>query len=56
MIPEPRNWKVTFYKNDGTVVSIVVNCVKRFATMIANEELGYRAYGSKKITVGLVRS
>lgn len=55
MIPEPRNWKVTFFKNDGTTVSTVVTCVKRFATMLANEELGYPAYGSKKITVGLVR-
>ncbi len=55
MIPSPKNWKVTFYKEDGTVVSTVVTCVKRFATMIANEQLGYPAYYSKKITVGLVR-
>ena len=55
MIPTPRNWKVTFYKTDGTTVSAVVTCVKRFAKSIANEELGYPAYISKKITVGLVK-
>lgn len=56
MIPTPKNWKVTFFKNDGTTESIVVTCVKRFATMLANEQLGYPSYNSKKITVGLVRS
>lgn len=54
MIPQPRNWKVTFFKNDGTKVSAVVLCVKRFAKGCANAELGYPAYDSKKITVGLV--
>jgi len=55
MIPTPRNWKVTFYKHDGTVESTVVTCVKRFATHLANEELGYPAFFSKKITVGMVK-
>lgn len=55
MIPTPRNWKVTFYKKNGDVVSTVVNCVKRFAIMVANEELGYPTWDSKKITIGLVK-
>lgn len=55
MIPKINNWKVTFYKHDGTVVSTVVLCVKRFARMLANEKLGYPAYESSRITVGLVR-
>ena len=55
MIPRPRNWKVTFYKHNGTVVSTIVTCVKRFAKSIANENMGYPAYDSSKITVGLVR-
>lgn len=55
MIPKVYDWKVTFYKHDGTVVSTVVSCVKRFAKSIANEELGYIAFDSKKITVSLVK-
>jgi len=56
MIPEPRNWKVTFYLEDGTVVSTIVTCVKRFAKGIANAELGYPSLRSNKITVGLVKA
>jgi hypothetical protein len=55
MIPKPRNWKVTFYKNDGAILVGQVFCVKRFAKSLANEYLGYPAYDSKKITVGLLR-
>jgi hypothetical protein len=55
MIPIARKWKVTFYKHDGTVVSTTVLCVKRFAKSFANEELGYPAFYSHKITVGLIR-
>ena len=55
MIPQSRKWKVTFYKKNGDVVSEIVTCVKRFAIMIANEELGYPAWDSSKITVGLVK-
>lgn len=55
MIPKARNWKVTFFKNDGTTLETTVLCVKRFAKVIANENLGYPAYDSKKITVGLTK-
>lgn len=56
MIPKSRNWKVTFYKYNGDTISTQVLCVKRFAKSIANEQLGYPAYDSKRITVGLVRN
>lgn len=56
MIPKPLDWKVTFYKNDGSIVSTVVLCVKRFAVMCAQDKIGYHAYDSKKVTVGLIRS
>lgn len=56
MIPTPKNWKVTFILNDGTVLFTVVNCVKRFAVMLANEQLGYPRFHSKKVSVGLVRA
>lgn len=56
MIPISRNWKVTFFKHDGSVVSIEILCVKRFAKSFANEALGYPAFDSHKITVGLVKS
>jgi hypothetical protein len=55
LTPRPRNWKVTFYKHDGTVQSTIVTCLKRFAKWEANVELGYPAFFSKKITVGLVK-
>ena len=55
MIPVSRNWKVTFYKHDGSVISTEVTCVKRFAKSFANENLGYPAYDSKKITISLVK-
>ncbi len=55
MIPKVHDWKVTFYMKDGSVESTVVTCVKRFAKSIANAELGYPAFDSTKITVGLVR-
>ena len=55
MIPKPRNWKVTFYKQDGEVLVGYVFCVKRFAKSLANEDLGYPAFDSKKITVSLCR-
>jgi hypothetical protein len=55
MIPKPRNWKVTFYKQDGEVLVGYVFCVKRFAKMLANEYLGYPSYGCTKITVSLCR-
>ncbi len=56
MIPEPRNWKVTFFKKDGSIVSHTVWCVKRFAVMVAQDEIGFHAFDSSKITVGLVKS
>jgi hypothetical protein len=55
MIPQSRNWKVTFYKTDGKVLSHVVHCVKRFAIGLAQDEIGFHAYESTKITVGLVK-
>lgn len=65
MIPKSRNWKVTFYlypdyaaqigRGKDNKLSIVILCVKRFAKSIANEQLGYPAYNSYKVTVGLVR-
>ena len=54
MIPQPRNWKVTFYKGKE-VHSTTVWCVKRFAKSLANEKLGYIAFFSDKITVSLVK-
>lgn len=53
MIPRPLNWKVTFYKTDGSVVSHIVFCVKRFAIGVAQDEIGFHAYESTKVTVGL---
>jgi len=64
MIPTPRKWNVTFRftpeemrKNKLTqpVVSVVVDCVKRFAVQLANEQIGYKGYFAEKITVGLVK-
>lgn len=55
MIPQSRKWKVTFFKHDGTKQSIEVLCVKRFAKQVANQALGYPAFDSHKITVGLMR-
>lgn len=55
MIPQPRNWKVTFYKTNGDIISTVVTCVKRFAIGVAQDEIGFHAYESNKITVGLVK-
>lgn len=63
MIPKARNWRVTFFithrTDDGvsfqTKVSVNVVCVKRFAKSIANELLGYPAFRSHKITVGLIK-
>ena len=54
MIPQPRNWKVTFYKGKE-VHSTTVWCVKRFSKSLANEKLGYIAFFSDKITVSLVK-
>ena len=56
MIPQVRSWKVKFYKHDGTVLSVVVDTInKKFARWMANEQLGYPAYDSKKINVSLVQ-
>jgi|SanBayMetagenome_1026888.scaffolds.fasta_scaffold151292_2 hypothetical protein len=54
MIPKVHNWKVTFYRADGTSFSTIVTCVKRFAKGIAIEALGRPAYS--KVTVGLVKA
>lgn len=60
MIPQVNNWKVTFTKNDGTTVSTVVTCVKRFAKWQANIKLGHPMARpnlfSEKIKVSLVRA
>lgn len=55
MIPKARLWRVKFFKSDGRWDSTVVRCVKRFAVSYANELLGYPAYDSVKVTVGLVK-
>jgi hypothetical protein len=56
MIPKVKSWKVTFVKEDGTVLSTVVDTInKRFARSFANERLGYPAYFSKEIRVSLVK-
>lgn len=56
MIPTPHNWKVTFHLINGEKVSHTVFCVKRFAKSFANEALGFPAYYSKKIVVGLQKT
>lgn len=57
MIPQVKTWKVTFTLKDGTVLFTTVETInKRFATMLANADLGYPSIHSKKITVGLLRA
>ena len=54
MIPTPPKWKVTFFKADGSIHSVVVNCVKRFAVWEAREQIGLvETMDCEKITVGL---
>jgi hypothetical protein len=56
MIPQVKNWKVTFNLRDGTVRSMVVKAsTKRFAKAAANEWLGFPTIHSNKITVTVVR-
>ena len=57
MIPKVKSWKVTFYKHDGTVLTTIVDTInKRFARWMANENLGYPAFDSSKVSVGLVKT
>lgn len=57
MIPQVKNWKVTFNLRDGSVRSMVVkSSTKMLAKLAANEWLGYPAIHSRKITVNVVRS
>lgn len=57
MIPQVKNWKVTFKLRDGSVRMMVVkSSTKMLAKLAANEWLGYPAIHSKKITANVVRS
>lgn len=60
MIPKVKDWRVTFYKADGTIykTTVVTTITKRFARWFATEECGFPiAMGhAEKVTVSLVRS
>ncbi len=60
MIPKVKTWQVKFWtefdsKWQGRILTARVQTInKRFARMEANESLGYPAFNSTKITVGLI--
>ena len=59
MIPKVKTWQVKFWTTLDSgrkeIITVRVQTItKRFARMIANEQLGYPAINSTKITVGLI--
>ena len=55
-IPSCRDWRVRFYDGNKVIVDVVVNTInKRFARWMANEQNGYPAIRSTRVTVSPIR-
>jgi len=62
MIPKVKTWQVKFWTEQDTrwhgrvLVARVETINKRFARWMANEQLGYPAIFSSKVTVGVIKN
>lgn len=57
LIPQVAKWRVRFYDGKTIIADTVVDTInKRFARWLANQECGYPALRSTRITVSKVHT